>query len=372
MKVLLCSPYKVRPEVIGAGIKIWADNILKYYYTIKTDVEIIPASFDRCNYISVDTSKLKRLYLGAKEYKGFVSNAINMMDKDQFDVIHVCSSASFSLIKDYILVKAAKKRGIKSAVHFHFGRIPELAGKKNWEWKLLTKVAKAADCIITMDQNSYKTLRNCGYNNTTYCPNPLSAAIMSQIEQEYGTVNRESNKLLFVGHVLPSKGIFELVEACSQIENIELHIIGKAEENVKQELLSRASKVNEGKWLKLRGEVQHEDVLREMQSATIFAFPSHTEGFPGVILESMACGCPIVTTKVGAIPEMLDITNGFNYGICVEPKDATAFATALKEMLSRPEYAKQCAKNSRQRVKEMYAVPGVLEQLMNIWRKVCK
>ncbi len=370
MKVLFCSPYKVRPEVIGAGIKIWADNILQYYKTIKSDIEIVPASFDRRYYISVDTNKLKRLLLGYKEYKGFIVNAIKLMDTKQCDAMHVCSSASFSLIKDYILVKAARKRGVKSAVHFHFGRIPELSIKNNWEWKLLKRVIKLADCIITMDNASYTTLCDLGYNNIKYCPNPLSDAIMKQIDSEFGTIKREKNKLLFVGHVLPSKGVFELIDACSRFDNMELHIIGKAQEPVYSQLLKQSKRKDNGLWLKMRGEMPHEEVLREMQSATLFTFPSYTEGFPGVILEAMACGCPIVTTKVGAIPEMLDINGKKKYGICVNPRNADEFADGIKVMLDNPTFALECAKNAKQRVYEHYAVPVVWEQLSSIWKTI--
>lgn len=370
MKVLFCSPYKIRPEVIGAGIKIWADNLLQYYKTIESDVEIVPASFDRSYYISVDTNKFKRLYLGIKEYTGFVKSAIKLMDSEHCDVMHVCSSASMSLVKDLILVRAAKKRGIKSAVHFHFGRIPELAVLKNWEWKLLKKVIEEADQIITMNEASYSTLRNLGYTNVSNCPNPLSSAIMKQIDAEYGTIKRETNKLLFVGHVLPSKGVFELVEACSRFDNVELHIIGKAQEPVYSQLIELAKKKDNGSWLKMRGEVPHEGVLREMQSATLFVFPTYTEGFPGVILEAMASGCPIVTTNVGAIPEMLDINGANKYGVCVPPKDVDAFAEGLKKMLENPEFASSCAENAKQRVYDLYAVPAVWEQLSSIWKSI--
>ena len=129
-----------------------------------------------------------------------------------------------------------------------------------------------------------------------------------------------------------------------------------------------ASEKNEGKWCIFRGEVPHNQVLRELMSASIFVFPSYTEGFPNVILEAMACGCPIVSTKVGAIPEMLDIQRGYNYGICVEPQDTNMFFDGLKEMYQNPDYANRCAKRAEKRVNEMYAVPVVWEQLVKIWR----
>lgn len=368
MNLLLCSPYLQLPGIIPGGINVWANNILEYRETVESDINVIPVSFDRRNYVSVDSNIFKRMYLGVKEYSSAIKEAIGKMDSEKPNVVHVCTSASISLTKDIILVNAARKRHIKSVVHFHFGRIPELSQKKNWEWKLVKKIVETADAVVTMDMKSYRTLTGLGYKNIHYCPNPLSMAIMSQIQKEKGTVERIPGKLLFVGHVLPSKGVYELVNACKQFDGIEVHIIGKAEEPVRSELLQIASEKDGGSWLKMRGEIPHDEVLREMMSASAFVFPSYTEGFPNVILEAMACGCPVVTTTVGAIPEMLDIEHGFNYGICVETQNTQAFADGLRQMLSDPAYASACAERAEKRVNEMYAVPVVWEQLSNIWR----
>lgn len=371
MKLLLCSPYLQLPGIIPGGINVWANNILKYRETVESDINVIPVSFDRRNYVSVDSNIVKRMYLGVKEYFSAIKDAIGKMDSEKPEVMHVCTSASISLTKDIILVNAARKRHIKSIVHFHFGRIQELARKQNWEWKLVKRIVHTADAIVTMDMKSYQTLTGLGYKNIHYCPNPLSMAVMSQIQKEKSIVERIPGKLLFVGHVLPSKGVYELMNACKQFDGIELHIIGKAEEPVRSELLQMASEKDGGTWLKMRGEIPHDEVLREMMSAVAFVFPSYTEGFPNVILEAMACGCPIVTTTVGAIPEMLDIEHGFNHGICVAPQNAHAFAEGLRKMISDPSYASACAEKAEKRVNEMYAVPVVWEQLSNIWRNVC-
>ncbi len=366
MKVLFCSPYLDSPNAIKGGINIWGNTILKYSEFVNSEVKLLPVSFDRNDYVNVHSSWLKRIYLGIKDYSSSVKKAIKIMDEDNPDVIHVCTSASISLTKDIMLLRAAKKRGVKSAIHFHFGRIPDLIKKNNWEWKLLKCAAGLADICITMDIDSYVSLKNNGFS-TVYCPNPLSQTIIEQIEREKDSIVRVPGKIIFVGHVLPSKGVYELVNACKQLDDIELHIIGKAESQILSDLKSIAAEKNDGCWCKFRGEVPHEQVLRELMSASIFAFPSYTEGFPNVILEAMACGCPIVTTKVGAIPEMLDIKNSCDYGICVDPQNTQAFYRGLKKMQSDQIYAKSCAKNAEFRVKKKYAVPVVWDQLINIW-----
>lgn len=72
-----------------------------------------------------------------------------------------------------------------------------------------------------------------------------------------------------------------------------------------------------------------------MLKCTVFVLPTYTEGFPNVVLESMACGCPIVATSVGAIPEMLD----GGAGIVIEPRNVEQLRDAVAWVLENPERA---------------------------------
>lgn len=369
LRVLLCSPYLNEEGIHRGGINIWADNILQYHKSLDNQkVYITPVSFDRRHYISVDTSKLKRIYLGVAELSKSVANAERELKSQQYDAVHICTSASMSLFKDLRLVSLAKKYGAKSIVHLHFGRTPDLIKINNWEWKLLRRVIEKADSVITMDMQTYNSLRSCDYENVYCCPNPLSMSIINQVEAEKGTIERDSNKLLFVGHVLPSKGVYELVNACKKIDGIELHIVGKAESNVIDDLKRIAADHNNANWLKIRGEMSHDNVLRELMSAGLFVFPSYTEGFPNVILEAMACGCPIASSNVGAIPEMLNIENEA-CGVCYNPQSETEVLNAIKLLLCDPTLRGKYASMAESRVYSEYTVDQVYEKLFSIWKK---
>lgn len=193
------------PDCIPGGIGIWGKNMMEYYNSIETDVELHPVSFDRKNYVSVDTNPLIRI-VSSLQFLAPVKETRRLLKDVRPDVLHTCTSASLSLIKDLLLVRLAKRYKAKSIVHFRFGRIPELIEKKNWEWKLLRSVIDNASQIITIDQKSYKALVGIGYKHIHYCPNALFMPVLNQIKELKPTVSRIPGKLLFVGHVLPSKG----------------------------------------------------------------------------------------------------------------------------------------------------------------------
>lgn len=367
IKVLLCSPYLSCDDVVKGGINTWGRYIMEYAVTEgQSDAEIIPISFDRFASSSEGKSIFSRLIRGLQAYKVPVKNAISSMKKDAPDVLHLCTSAGFGLLRDLVLLRKAKRYGIKTVVHLHFGRIPELQKQNNWEWKLICKVMRLCDTAVVMNRPSEKTLFASGFTNVKYLPNPLAMNVLKKIEEMRGSYKRVPRRLLYAGHVIKTKGVYELVEACSQIPNIELRIVGKCLPDVESNLKTIASKNNDGTWMHIVGEVNHDAVLAELLQADMFVFPSYTEGFPNVILEAMACGCPIVSSNVGAIPEMLDI-EGNPCGVCFKPKSVEEILTSISLIIDENNEKTKLALSASKRLNLEYVMPKVWTRLLDIW-----
>lgn len=366
MKVLLVSPYS--DKQVG-GIINWTKYIVNYHRQSGADVELTLLNNDNATQVTGATNLLRRLIVGLFNHLPIISMVKKKISEEHFDVAHLSTSASFGLIRDLLIVRAAKKKGIKIVAHMHFGRIPQILKSKGCESMLFKRLARQVECIAVMDGFSLKALRENGYTNVRFVPNPLSADVQKQIE-ECGEVRREQRKVVYAGHVLATKGLKELVEACSEIPQIKLEILGKVcDETFREQLYQTGGKESE-KWLSIPGNKPFDEVIREMKSCGLFVLPSYSEGFPNVILESMACGCLIVATSVGAIPEMLAIDSDKPCGVCVPKQDVKALRDAIIDLLDNPNKAKVLADNARQRVNEQYAIAKVWEQLTGVWKDV--
>jgi glycosyltransferase involved in cell wall biosynthesis len=362
MIILFATPYSDH----AGGINQWAKHIIDYHRSIDSDVELDilamndPKGSDR----SKPHSILNRIWYGIRTYTAVVKTLKAKTKERHYDVLHIASSASISLLKDLWMMRIARRRGIKSILHLHFGRIPQLAERKGWEWRLLKRAIRMADRCIVLDKRSYTTLHNYGFSNVSLLANPLSPHV-EEIIQRCGDVSRVKSRLLFVGHCIPTKGVYELAQAAKRVEEIELRIIGPIHNDIRGDLERMADNAS---WLDIKGQCNFESVIREMLECGIFVLPTYTEGFPNVIIESMACGCPIVTTPVGAIPEMLAIEGDKPCGKCVAPRDVDALTTAIKEFLAQPVMAQEYGLRAKQRIEREYSIENIWRELCLIWK----
>lgn len=360
MKVLLGSPL----SGVQGGISRWTEHILGYYKGNCSDsLDLHLLDMGRSQFVNINMPTWKRFYKAFVDYCEIIKEFKKTLKSDKYDLLHLASSASISLIKDYLMVLIAKKYGVKTVVQYHFGRIPDLKEANNWEWKLLVKVIRMADRVVVIDKASFETLISCGFNNISLLPNPVAPVVCDIVEKNKDIV-REPRTILFTGHVVKTKGIYELLEACKNLKDIKLKIVGHITDDIRKSIIEQYGTPD---WFDICGEMPYESVIKEMMRCDVFVLPTYTEGFPNVILESMASGCAIVSTPVGAIPQMLEGDENGKYGILVPPQDMEKLQTALERVLSDESLKSELRSNAIRRVNERYNIASVWNQMVKIW-----
>ena len=360
-----------RGGLLTGGIGKWADNILGYYNSIidSTDIELV-----RC--VNLKSREIwtrehwgvfgfvKRVKTGILNYLPVIRKTKEELKHNHFRVVHSYTTFSIGLFRDLIITHLAHKYGAKSVIHIHCGLLPQIMQSSGWQRKCLERLLHKVDGIIVMDSKSYEILQHKGYTNVKCIPNPLSLEAQKLIE-ENDSVQRVPGKIVFVGQVLRTKGVMELVDACRDIPNVQVEYVGHLPESEFAEALKE--KTMSDKFI-LRGAIPYPEVIQEMLSASIFVLPTYTEGFPNVIIESMACGCPIITCPVGAIPEMLNMASDEPCGICVPSQNVEELRGAIEYVLNHQAEAAIMGKRARQRVYAEYSVDKVWKELAKVWK----
>lgn len=111
------------------------------------------------------------------------------------------------------------------------------------------------------------------------------------------------------------------------------------------------------------------DVRQILSNLTVFVLTTNSEGLPVSILEAMAYGIPVVASRVGGIPELVEdrVT-----GILVKSNNANELASAIIEILENPAKAKWMSKAAKERVKKYFTIEQMMGQLEFIYQSLAK
>jgi len=139
--------------------------------------------------------------------------------------------------------------------------------------------------------------------------------------------------LLSVGSLVEAKGFQHLLHGLAKSSSagqVHLYIVGSGPHAGR--LRGLAVREGLGDRVTFLGLLPQDELPRWYQAADFFCFGSYREGCPNVILEALACGTPVVSTDVGAVPDLVEQGRD---GVLFAPGSAQAFARALEEALSR-------------------------------------
>jgi glycosyltransferase involved in cell wall biosynthesis len=365
-KVVLFVTCRYSLKHVG-GIAQWGENMLQYI-----------ASRSISNIVHIDSTIRFKPNLSNKLLWRLVSGVLDttrvffLLIKNTIIhrpyVAHINTSGSFSLFRVAFYLLCLKIWGVKTVVHCHFGRIPQIVKSKDWEWKVIRFLVNQSKHIIVIDTPSYNALYEFGmHHKVSLIPNPCSSDVEDMARLPI--LPKKERDFVFIGHVIPSKGVYELVKAFTKIPgNNNLTLIGPYNEVVKKELQEIAQEHQGGSWLNLLGEKPKEYVLKRMSEASALVLPSYTEGFPNVVLEAMAVGCPVLATNVGAIPMMLSSMTGECLGICFSPKSVDSIVDSLSIFLEKTDEEKELISlKNKEKVLKCYTIEKLFYKYLELW-----
>ena len=281
------------------------------------------------------------------------------------DVLHLTTSGSMACTRDIAVLSLAHLFRVPSVYHLHFGRVPQLAKSQGWEWRLLSAALRLARKVIVIDKATESELNpRLPAQKLLRIPNAISVDAMNPFNPS-GTT--QPKVVLFLGWVIPTKGIRELIEAWQTLNRRgwKLVVAGPGSRQYQQQMLHCV----EGNLnVMLLGECSQLQAWQLMQQAQIFALPSYTEAFPYVILEAMAAGTAIVATQVGAIAEMLDAETDRPCGLLVQPRDTAGLARALSHLMDDDVSRMELSLRARAKVEQCYGLEKVLGRYVNVWQ----
>ncbi|EMI16421.1 glycosyl transferase, group 1 family protein [Rhodopirellula maiorica SM1] len=294
--------------------------------------------------------------------------------------------------KSVYFAQAMQREGIRH-VHAHFANHPAMAcfvihrltgipysftahGSDLHRHKhMLRRKVEHAAFVVTISSYNHKVITDhcgsccaekvrvihCGVDVDTFRPSALTSRRDGPL------------RIICVGTLHEVKGQKYLLQAVSLLReqgiNCQVSFVGDGRDLEMLQGLARELSIDP--FVTFHGTKTREDLVGLMQSADLLVTPSvptsdgRREGIPVVLMEAMACGLPVVASRISGIPELV---NSDDVGRLCEPKNAEQIAAAIKLFAEDEELRKRVGANARQRIIDDFAIEGNAKQLISLFQ----
>jgi len=281
------------------------------------------------------------------------------------DLVHINLAQDGSTLRKSFLARVAAWAGVPYVIHLHGSRF-----RASWE--------RASERKSAAIKSFFLSARRVLVLGTAWRDYVASKApeIVDRIDmlpnatplapERGGADARSETHILFLGILSERKGTPVLIEALGALKNIpgwRATLAGNGDIDGARAAIA-AKGVSDR--VATPGWVGPDDVRRLLAEGDILALPSQDENLPMSVIEGMAHGLAVVTTPVGAVP---DIVAHERTGLLVPPGDAGALEAALRRLIGDPELRKALGEEARNFHRDHLEIGAYYRRLLDIWRR---
>lgn len=378
---ILCNEVKPIPAVQGGAVETLVELLLKNNEANKLiNIDV----YSKENKEAMKESKKYKnslfYYIRYSKKPLYLQKILNKVFRilkipNYFDLF--CFNAAREIRKkdyDWIIVEnrplfifTLRRMGIKSKIALHLHN--DFLQEENY---LTKEIISKYDKILSVSDylsNKVKANKSNDIKKKIHTfVNRVDLKLFSNSGKKMNKLNNEKI-ILFHGRIIKEKGVYELIKAFNiankQNNNLRLLIAGEFSDKIYFQRVSDLLLETQSKNISLLGYLDHPSLAKIIQSAEIIVLPSlWNEPFGLTVIESMAAGKPIISTKVGAIPEIL----GDSSGIVVENNSELIMnlSSEIINLTNNLDEQKRYSENAIKKVKAKYNSDYYLEDLIKI------
>jgi glycosyltransferase involved in cell wall biosynthesis len=306
------------------------------------------------------------------------------------------SSNKTGFARDAVLILLARITGRKIVVHYMGGNFDNFYRHSTWLGKILIRfVLRLVDALIVLGESIKRNFKGIypESKEIKVVPNGMNPNQFIHRSSFPNHKAESSFQILYIGNISFVKGFYDLMIVYKRLfekfPSLRLSFVGEiisveqeknilrkyfSGENQKRmdgsskeidEFVQEAAKYHAA----YLGVIDGDRKLKVLSEAAVFVLPSYSEGLSTGVLEAMAAGLPVITTKVGAMSEViLDGENGY----LVEPGDCETLYEKLAALINNRELCKKMGKRSVEIVKERFDIERVAEHLGDIFDSIIR
>ena len=280
-------------------------------------------------------------------------------------LVHVQAASRGSFWRKFVVCWLARSAGRPYIFHLHGGGFSDFYKESGWlARRLIRSTLQHASLVIALsEQWRERLLQICPLARVEVLHNAVAVPDI----QELGCLEGRDSTLLFLGHVLREKGVYDLVRAFAKVApkfpQAKLVLGGIGDLEGVQQL---AAQLGIAERLSCPGWLEPDRKSAALASSLIFVLPSYAEGMPMALLEAMSWGLPVIATPVGGIPQVVDPEVN---GLLVGAGDTDGLAAQIERLLADPALRERLGASARARIETDFSLRDALERLTAIYKR---
>lgn len=283
---------------------------------------------------------------------------------NSIDIVHVHVALDGSIYRKGIFMRLSKLFNKSIVLHFHASDLEEFYYKrcdKNKK-KIVLGIFNMADHVISLNKSMKEKLNDILGVNSTVLYN-----FTNNIDKPIYNLN--SKNILMISRITYDKGIYELINVMDNLKknNIKLILAGDSDEIDDIKLYVKSRKLEEN--IVFLGWVDEKQKYELFKDCFVSILPSHFEGIPMSILESLSYGVPVIASNIGGIPEI--ISQG-KEGFLHEVYDEQELERLILYLYKNKDVKQMLSNNCIDRFRSKFCVEKHINFLNNIYNETIK
>lgn len=303
-----------------------------------------------------------KLLLAARAY----GVCLWLLSQRKVSLFHIHVAERGSLFRKSVLVILARIFGVPVIFHMHGAEYDDFyEACPKWVQGYIRWVLGGCDRIVALCESWADYYRRLTAAPVQVIPNFVEG---SHAGFSGRPVRPGALDILYLGRFGERKGIYDLVKALQPLyaayPGLRVRCGGDGDIEAVRDLVAQAGMQER---FQILGWLGPDERNRLMDSSQVYVLPSYAEGLPMAIIEAMAAGLCIVSTRVGCIPNMVD--DGIS-GWLVEPGDVAGLRVAFQCLLDDPALCSRMGEAARQAYLERFSPRAVVSQFVGLYREL--
>lgn len=285
-----------------------------------------------------------------------------------YDVIHIHVASGASFFRKSFMVWAGRLRGKSVVMHVHGADFDTFYHQSApLVQRYIRKTFTACQKVLVLS-GFWKTF----FDQYIYAGNTeiLNNGVYTDVFRACYTAPANISRFLFLGRLGQRKGVYDLLEAIDILVNqqaqkdILFYLAGDGDIDQVKEIIAKKRLDHQ---VQILGWINEHDKLKWFREVDTILLPSYNEGLPMAILEAMAAGKIIISSRVGGIPDL--VTERVN-GFLIDPGDVQSLHQHIMYVYTHPAEMEQMAQNNIRKIDADYNLNKINDRLATIYQEI--